>query len=82
MSPADAGRAALAVLKENCARAGEFSDRLLMQIVRDNENTEYGAAHEFSKIHSVEDYKAQMPFTEYDDYAEGIERMTRGEYVN
>ena len=79
MSPAEAGRAALAVLKDNCAHAGEFSDRLLMQIVRDNENTEYGVAHDFSKINSVEDFKAKMPFTEYDNYAEGIERMTRGE---
>ena len=62
MSPAEAGRAALAVLKDNCAHAGEFSDRLLMKIVRDNENTEYGVAHDFSKIESVEDFKEKLPF--------------------
>lgn len=79
ISPTEAGRAALAVLKENCAHAAEFSDKLLTKILRDNENTEYGAAHDFSKIHSVEDFKNKIPFTEYDDYAEGIERMMRGE---
>ena len=79
MSPAEAGRAALAVLKANCAHAGEFSDELLIKILRDNENTEYGVAHDFSKIRSIEDFKKNIPFTEYDDYAEGIERMLRGE---
>ena len=79
ISPTEAGRAALAVLKENCAHAGEFSDRLLAKILRDDENTEYGAAHDFPEIHSVEDFKKKIPFTEYDNYAEGIERMMRGE---
>lgn len=79
LSPTEAGRAALALLKDNCAHAGEFSDNLLMKILRDNENTEYGAAHNFSEIHSVEDFKKNIPFSEYDNYAEGIERMIRGE---
>ena len=62
-----------------CMNAGAYSRDLLMRIVRDNENTEYGKKYGFSEIRSVEDYKKKVPFSVYDDYAEAIERMTRGE---
>ena len=62
-----------------CMNAGAYSRDLLMRIVRDNENTEYGKKYGFSEIRSVEDYKKKVPFSKYDDYAEAIERMTRGE---
>ncbi len=79
LTAAEKGREALRVLKENCRHAGEFSENLLMKIVRDNENTEYGREHHFSEIRSVEDYKKKIPFTTYDSYAEQIGRMTRGQ---
>lgn len=76
---ADRGREALRILKENCRHAAEFSENLLLQIVRDNENTEFGKAHHFSDIKSVADYKKQIPFSTYDTYAEQVMRMTHGE---
>ncbi len=76
---ADKGREALRVLKENCAHASEFSKNLLMKIIKDNENTEFGREHNFSEINSVEDYKKNIPFSTYDTYAEQILRMTKGE---
>ena len=59
----------------NCARANDLSRELLMQIVQDNKDTEYGKRYHFDQIHSIEDYKRLVPFSSYDDYAPYIERM-------
>ncbi len=59
----------------NCARANDLSRELLMQIVRDNKDTEYGRRYHFDEIHSIDDYKRLVPFSGYDDYAPYIERM-------
>ena len=69
----------LAELNEYCANARQVSRNLLLRIVRDNERTEYGQKYGFADIHSVEDYKAKVPLSSYDDYAAAIERMVRGE---
>lgn len=79
LSAADKGREALRVLKENCKNAAKLSENLLMKIVRDNENTEFGREHNFGEIKSIADYKKTIPFSNYDTYAEQIVRMTKGE---
>lgn len=66
-------------LRKNCQNAQTVSRNLLMSIVRDNQNTEYGKKHHFDQIHSVEDYKRLVPLSGYDDYAPYIERMVNGE---
>ena len=63
-------------LRSNCARAGELNRELLMRIVHDNRDTEYGRKYHFDQIHSVEDYKRLVPLSNYDSYAPYIERMT------
>ena len=63
-------------LRSNCARATELNKELLMQIVRDNQDTEYGKKYHFDQIHSVDDYKRLVPLSTYDNYAPYIERMT------
>lgn len=62
-------------LCSNCARAGELNRELLMRIVHDNRDTEYGRKYHFDQIHSVEDYKRLVPLSNYDSYAPYIERM-------
>jgi len=69
------GRKSLAEMLRNCARANDLSRELLMQIVRDNKDTEYGKRYHFDQIHSIDDYKRLVPFSGYDDYAPYIERM-------
>ncbi|MBR2660803.1 MAG: GH3 auxin-responsive promoter family protein [Clostridia bacterium] len=59
----------------NCARANDLSRELLMQIVRDNKDTEYGRLYHFDRIRSIDDYKRLVPFSTYDNYAPYIERM-------
>ena len=71
------GRRHLNDLLSNCARANEVNRELLMRIVRDNQDTEYGRKYHFDQIHSVEDYKRLVPLSSYDDYAPYIERMIK-----
>ena len=69
----------LELLETNCQSAREISEETLFMLLRDNEQTEYGKKHGFSEIHSVSDYKRKVPFSDYDDYAAYISRMTKGE---
>lgn len=53
---------------------------LLLELLRENQDTEYGRKYGFADIKSIEEYQKRLPVTEYDDYAEYIDRMTnRGE---
>ncbi len=74
------GKRHLKELRHNCARADDLSRELLLKIVRDNRDTEYGRAHHFSEIKSIEDYKRLVPLSTYDDYAPYIERMVSGKH--
>ncbi len=68
------GRKSFQRLNEMSMQAKKTNEDLLFQIVRDNENTEFGQKHQFSSIHTVDDFQNQVPFTTYDDYAEVIDR--------
>lgn len=64
-------------LLRKSARANKVSERLLMRLVRKNRNTEFGKAHHFSEIHSLEDYQRLVPMTTYDDYRDYVERTAQ-----
>ena len=53
----------------------ETQEQFLMQLLRDNQDTEYGRKYGFADIHSIEEYRQRVPLTTYDDYAEAINRM-------
>lgn len=69
------GREAIAQLDLNCEQAVKKSEELLLKLIDDNKDTEYGKKYHFRDIHSIEDYKKNVPFSVYDDYAPYIERM-------
>ena len=69
------GKGHLKQLRNNCANANEVNRKLLMGLIRDNQDTEYGRKYHFDQIHSVEDFKRLVPLSSYDDYAPYIERM-------
>ena len=50
--------------------------KLLMELLDENKNTEYGKKYGFAEISSIEEYQRRVPVTEYDDYVEYIDRMT------
>lgn len=73
------GKRSLATIEKNSRDAMGINQKRLMEILRKNQNTEYGKKYHFDQIHSVEDYIKQVPLTEYDTYEPYIERMTQGE---
>ena len=71
------GSAALRRMDEHSRDAMGSNEQLLMQILRDNSDTEYGRKYGFSEIRSIRDYQEKVPYTTYDDYAPYIDRMVK-----
>ena len=61
---------------ENCF---EVNKNLLINIINDNKNTEYGKKHKFYKIHTIEDYKNNVDLSNYSDFETYILRECKGE---
>ena len=57
----------------------ELNTTLLMQMLEDNKDTEYGRKYGFADIHSVEEYQKKVPVIVYEDIKEEIGRMEQGE---
>ncbi len=53
--------------------------KLLNELLKENQDTEYGRKYGFSRIHGAQEYKEKVPLTEYDDYVPYIRRMIAGE---
>ena len=54
----------------------KYNTELLMKIIEDNKETEYGQKYDFANIKSIEDYQNKVPITDYDNYADYIHRMS------
>ena len=54
-------------------------EALLLSVLQENKDTEFGKANGFADIRSIEDYQARVKIREYDEFAPYIERMVRGE---
>lgn len=70
------GEKAYDYLMEMSKNPMKYNGELLLKILEDNKDTEYGKKYDFENIHSIEDYQEKVPITVYDDYAEYIIRMT------
>ncbi len=57
----------------------ELTTELLLKLLQDNKDTEYGKRYDFASIHSIEDYQKKVPVVVYDDLAPYLERMMAGE---
>lgn len=57
----------------------EVNFNLLLKILADNKDTEYGKKYHFADIHTVEDYQKLVPVITYDDIGSYTERMAEGE---
>ena len=57
----------------------KVNERLLKKIIRSNRGTDFGKAHHFDQIHSLADYRRNVPPSAYEDYADDIERTKKGE---
>ena len=54
----------------------KYNAELLMKILEDNKETEYGQKYDFASIKSIDDYQNNIPITDYDSYADYIYRMS------
>ena len=57
----------------------ETQEKILLQIMDENKNTEYGKKIGFKDVHSVEDFQRIVPLSTYDTYADYVDRMLDGE---
>ena len=69
------GESILADIHEDCLSPSEVNEELLMKILHDNKDTEYGRKYGFENIHSVREYCQKVPLSDYDDYKPFIHRM-------
>lgn len=57
----------------------KYNREFLSELIRNNKDTEFGRLHSFDKINSIEDFQNYVPISDYNDYADYIERMINGE---
>ncbi len=57
----------------------ETQEKILMQIMDENKDTEYGKKIGFKDVHSVEDFQRIVPLSTYDTYSDYVDRMLDGE---
>ena len=69
------GRKALKRFEAACEDADRYTEDLLMQLINDAKDSEYGKKYHFDQIHSVEDYKRLVPVSQYEDYEPYIQKM-------
>ena len=54
-------------------------EKVLMNILKENQNTLFGKKHKFSNIDSIEDFQELMPVSNYEDLEPYISSSLQGE---
>ncbi|MDR3091050.1 MAG: GH3 auxin-responsive promoter family protein [Clostridiales bacterium] len=62
-------------LEDISKNAAAVSENLLLKMLSDNADTEYGRKYDFAGIKTVAEYKSNVPFSTYEDYENYIARM-------
>lgn len=57
----------------------EVNEKVLFKILKENSKSEIGNRFKFAAIKSIEDFKKQVPLTEYKFYEDYINRMANGD---
>lgn len=70
------GRTVVEALEQMAQEPMKANEKLLMEILQKNKDTEYGKKYDFANIHSAEEYRRKVPVSVYDDYAGYILRMS------
>jgi hypothetical protein len=72
----------LALFREESKHPMKLNEEFLLQIIKDNKDTEIGKKYDFATITSIEEYQKRLPVTTYDDYAEYVLRMVYNDEDN
>ncbi len=73
------GNRALERLKSTCENADKIQNKILLEILDTNKNTEFGRKHGFSEIRSISDFQSKIPITDYGDHDKYFSRIINGE---
>lgn len=60
-------------------QAGEMQHKVLMNLLKKAENTEWGKKYDYKTITSYEEYKKRVPVQTYDEIKPYVERLRAGE---
>ena len=77
LSKIERGTKVVEAIRSQCKDPMGVNTELLMKILKENSDTEYGRKYGFSDIHSIEEYQKKVPVTRYDDYIPYISRMVK-----
>ncbi|MBQ7487705.1 MAG: GH3 auxin-responsive promoter family protein, partial [Clostridia bacterium] len=70
------GKKSIEHLRDMEKKGQAVNDSLLHEILRKNARTAYGQQRGFAGIRTYEQYAAQVPLSEYQDYEDAIQRMS------
>ena len=73
------GNASLRHLERSSHAPMDENRALLFQILEKNKDTEYGRKYRFGEIKTTDDFRRMVPATDYDDYAQYMDRVKDGE---
>lgn len=65
--------------REDCRRAGEINRGNLLNLLRENQGTEFGKAYGFAQIRDVDAYKRAVPLSDYRRFSPYIQSMRAGQ---
>jgi hypothetical protein len=72
------GPSTLREFQRQCATPTSTQQKLLIQLLSQNRDTEYGRAHGFSAISNVRDFQKRVPIVGYEDLRSYIENAMSG----
>ena len=76
------GKQALKDIEKSSLDPRKANEECLLKIIQDNKDTEYGKLHDFASIHSIDDYRKKVPYSNYDTYQPYIMRMIKNREKN
>ncbi|MGD2278933.1 MAG: GH3 auxin-responsive promoter family protein, partial [Candidatus Omnitrophota bacterium] len=54
-------------------------EKLLLEILQRNRETDYGLKYDFSSIKTASEFRARVPLADYETFRPYVEKMTLGE---
>lgn len=57
----------------------EVQEKLLLEYIKENQDTVFGKQYDFKNIKTIEDFQKNVPITAYEDYEKYIEEIFNGE---
>ena len=76
------GKKALKDIEKASLDPRKANEKLLLKILQDNKDTEYGKLYGFGDIKSIEEYREKVPYSNYDTYFPYIDRMVKNKETN